>query len=84
MEVLKNPTPDKKDVYETFFQYAGELKKNHPSWDSESYIKERFGEAYNKMAEIAPEAREKYEAIGKQKEGNSVVMAQMKEKVVTM
>ena len=61
MEALKNPTPDKKDVYEAFFDYAEKLKENHPAWDSESYIKARFGSAYEKMAEIAPEAYQKYE-----------------------
>ncbi len=61
MEALRNPTPDKKDVYEAFFEYTGKLKENHQAWDSESYIKERFGEAYEKMAEIAPEAYQKYE-----------------------
>lgn len=64
MEVLRNPAPDKKDVYEAFFEYAGELKKNHPTWDSEGYIKERLGEAFDIMAEIAPQAAERYKEIG--------------------
>ena len=67
MEALRNPTPDKKDVYEAFFEYAGKLKESHPDWDSESYIKERFGKAYDKMGEIAPKAKEKYEALEQNK-----------------
>ena len=61
MPELKNPTPDKKDVYETFFAYAEKLAINHPMWDSKTYIEKQFGEALIKMAEIAPEAAEKYE-----------------------
>ena len=63
MEVLKNPTPDKKDVYETFFEYASALVKNHPTAHLDEYIEKVLGSSVEKMAEIAPDAAEKYKAL---------------------
>ncbi|HCU58941.1 MAG TPA: hypothetical protein DIC64_03065 [Alphaproteobacteria bacterium] len=61
MEVLKNPTPDKKDVYETFFDYTTALHKHHPGLDKK--VEEIFGPSLEKMAKIAPEAYQKYEKL---------------------
>ena len=65
MPELKNPTPDKKDVYETFFDYATALVQNHPNARLDEYIEKVFGQSMEDMAKIARDAAKKYEAVTK-------------------
>ncbi|MBO4294482.1 MAG: hypothetical protein J5896_03445 [Alphaproteobacteria bacterium] len=61
MDALRNPTPDKKDVIEAFLKYATAVVNNHPDKHLNENIEKMFGDSLEKMAEIAPQAYEKYQ-----------------------
>lgn len=62
LEALHNPSENIKGAVEAFLDYASAAIEKHPRAHLNDSIEKMFGEALNKMADIAPEAYQKYQA----------------------
>ena len=70
MEVLRNPVLERAPVYETFFEYATELVKNHPDAGLDKLLEKMFKDSLPKMAELAPTAFENFSKAKQVKTNN--------------